>query len=265
MSRFGSYNSYLNSRNCCKDLTGPMGPTGTTGSIFIGSTNSNESFYPTFVKSTGGGQTGYIDTDLTYNPSTSLFNISQNISGGSAGPMLKLENTHSVIGNSNGTPSIEIYKSGRNAAVGDIIHSQHYYANDANIKREFTKLETKVRTVGGVNNNGSMSFYGLKNSVPTEFMQLNGLDNMNNMYLPLNMNDNIITTSSGNLVIDTTSSSNANASLIIATKSNVIGSGEGLVLKGNTLTSSIAPVTSSGKYLCLTIDNTVYKIQLLNP
>ena len=31
MSRFGSYNSYLNSRNCCKDLTGPMGPTGYSG------------------------------------------------------------------------------------------------------------------------------------------------------------------------------------------------------------------------------------------
>jgi hypothetical protein len=36
MSRqfFGSYNSYLNSKNCCKDLLpGPMGPTGERGVV----------------------------------------------------------------------------------------------------------------------------------------------------------------------------------------------------------------------------------------
>ena len=223
MSRFGSYNSYLNSRSCCRDIAGFIGPTGAigpTGTILTTATNSNETFYPTFVRSTTGGQTGYYDTDLTYNPSTSLFNISQNISGGPAGPMLKLENTHSIIGNSIGTPSIETYKSGRPAIAGDIIHSQHYYANDDNIKREFTRLEVKARNVGLVNNNGSISFYGLKNSTLTEFMQLNGPDNMNNMYLPLNMNDNIITTSSGDLIIDASSSSNANASVVITTKNN---------------------------------------------
>ena len=264
MSRFGSYNSYLNSRSCCRDIVGFIGPTGATGTMFTSVTNSNETFYPTFVRSTIGGQTGYFDTDLTYNPSTSLFNISQNISGGPTNPILKLENTHSDNGNSIGIPSIETYKSGRQAVAGDIIHSQHYYANQDNIKREFTKLEMKARNVGLVNNNGSISFYGLKNSTLTEFMQLNGPDNMNNMYLPLNMNDNTITTSSGNLIIDTTSSSDANASVVISTKNNVAGSGNGFALKGNTIISEIPSTTSSGKYLCLTINNVVYKINLLN-
>ena len=30
MSRFGSYNSYLNSRSCCRDIAGFIGPTGPT-------------------------------------------------------------------------------------------------------------------------------------------------------------------------------------------------------------------------------------------
>jgi len=51
---------------------GATGATGATGpsALSIALTSANLTHYPTFVGSTGIGQTGYIDADLTYNPST---------------------------------------------------------------------------------------------------------------------------------------------------------------------------------------------------
>ena len=63
--------------------------------------------------------------------------------------------------------------------------------------------------------------------------------------------------------IDTNVSSTAGATLTLATKDNVPGSGAGLVLTGNTLLNASAGIFS-GQHLCLTIGGTVYKIALLN-
>jgi hypothetical protein len=61
---------------------GSTGPTGATGpsALSIALTSANLTYYPTFVGSTGLGQTGYIDTDLTYNPSTNTLTAT-NFSG----------------------------------------------------------------------------------------------------------------------------------------------------------------------------------------
>jgi hypothetical protein len=79
----------------------------------------------------------------------------------------------------------------------------------------------------------------------------------------INVKGASVSTSTGNLTLSATTSSTAGATLTLATKDNVAGSGAGLVLTGNTLTSASAGV-SSGQYLCLTIGSVVYKIALLN-
>jgi hypothetical protein len=78
------------------------------------------------------------------------------------------------------------------------------------------------------------------------------------------MNGQDIKTSSGNMTIGNSSSSAAGATLTLATKDNVAGSGAGLVLNGNTLLSGSAG-GHFGQHLALTINGTVYKIALLNP
>jgi hypothetical protein len=52
--------------------------------------------------------------------------------------------------------------------------------------------------------------------------------------------------------------------IVLNTKTGTAGSGAGLNLKGNTLTDGSAG-GNSGQHLCLTINNVVYKIALLNP
>jgi len=56
---FGSYNSYLNSKNCCKDLIpGPMGSTGPTGAT--GRTGPTGATGPTITPTLLGGNTGAV-------------------------------------------------------------------------------------------------------------------------------------------------------------------------------------------------------------
>jgi hypothetical protein len=66
------------------------------------------------------------------------------------------------------------------------------------------------------------------------------------------------------MAINVASSSTAGATLTLATKDNVAGSGAGLLLTGNTLLSGSSG-GSSGQHLCLTIGGSVYKIKLENP
>ena len=56
---------------------------------------------------------------------------------------------------------------------------------------------------------------------------------------------------------------NSSSTLNLLTADNVTGSGQGLILTGNTLVSDMAGA-DSGKHLALTINGVVYKITLLN-
>ena len=64
-------------------------------------------------------------------------------------------------------------------------------------------------------------------------------------------------------IAGTAISLNSSSSLNLITANNVAGSGQGLTLSGNTLTSEMAGAFS-GQHLCLTINGVVYKITLLN-
>jgi hypothetical protein len=64
-------------------------------------------------------------------------------------------------------------------------------------------------------------------------------------------------------IAGTAISINSSSTLNLITADNVTGSGEGLILTGNTLVSETSG-SDSGKHLCLTINGVVYKITLLN-
>ena len=91
---------------------GSTGSTGATGpsALSIALTSANLTYYPTFVGSTGLGQTGYIDTDLTYNPSTNTFTATNfngnatsatNLAGGAGGqiPYQSAASTTALLAN----------------------------------------------------------------------------------------------------------------------------------------------------------------------
>ena len=92
--------------------TGPTGVTGPTGpsALSIAITSANLTYYPTFVGSTGLGQTGYIDADLTYNPSTNTLTSTNfngnatsatNLAGGAGGqiPYQSAASTTALLAN----------------------------------------------------------------------------------------------------------------------------------------------------------------------
>ena len=120
----------LGSGTANQGSTGPIGPTGATGptgpsALSIALTNTNLTFYPTFVGSTGLGQTGYIDADLTYNPSTNTLTATNfngnatsatNIFGGTGGqiPYQSAASTTAFL--SNGTTGQYLVSNGGAAA-----------------------------------------------------------------------------------------------------------------------------------------------------
>lgn len=123
-------------------------------------------------------------------------------------PSMTITNNLATVGATTGVPSVLYSKTGRNAVAGDVIASQHFYANDfAGTSTEFARIEASVRNTGVGNDDGSIAFSGLINGVMTEFFRINGADSENNMFLPVDMNGQAIKSSSGNLGISTASSS----------------------------------------------------------
>jgi len=127
-------------------------------------------------------------------------------------PTIQVFNTNTTAGNTTGVPSVEYYKSGRNAVAGDLISTHSFNAkNYVGTKTEFARIEAGVRSTGLNNDDGSIGFYCATQSggvnVLGEFFRLNGADNENNSFRPLDMNGNALKTSTGSLSIETTASS----------------------------------------------------------
>jgi hypothetical protein len=200
---------------------------------------------------------------LDYNAPT--LNLKSDNIGYLTDQLLNLENTNTTAGAFTGIPSVHTYKSGRNTIANDVIYSEQYYAkNYLGNKTLFGKIESLVTNSSAISgDDGALDFYTCVNGTSSLVLRLNGADNENNSFRPLDINGNALKTSSGNMSIDASSSSTAGATLSLTTKDNVAGSGAGLILNGNTLISGTAGGVS-GLHLALTINGVVYKIALLN-
>lgn len=182
-----------------------------------------------------------------------------------ANPMLELANKSTTAGATNGVPTTHYYKQGRNVVQNDYIASEHFFAkNYLGNKTEFGRITYQAtNSSAGGGDDGACGVWCAVNGTIQQVFLFNGADNQNNSFRPLDMNGNNVIASTGSMSIDTSASATAGATLTLATKDNVAGSGAGLVLSGNTLLSATSS-GNSGQHLALTIGGTVYKIQLLN-
>jgi hypothetical protein len=119
--------------------------------------------------------------------------------GGLNTPQLRIENRNTGSGTT-GSNGVEFYKNkvaGGVGAVGDIISSIGYYAkNYLGTKTLFGKMESIITsTSAGAGDDGALDFYTAVNGVISLVFRMNGADNENNSFRPLDMNGNAIKSS----------------------------------------------------------------------
>ena len=245
------------------NVSGPqVGVTATTN-MFLTAGNRN-------AMSVGGNtrlDLESVNTILT-NPAGSGGGTTTILGSGVVGkPALILSNQPSNLAN-NPTTLEMYYNKSIAGATGDIVTAINFYGEDASTNKiqlgGIESVLTQANPAVGTGPDGAMDFYTNVNGTKSLVWRLNGADNENNSFRPIDMNGQDVKTSSGNLSIGNASSSLAGSVLTIATKDATAGSGAGLALTGNTLLSPTSG-GNAGQHLCLTIGGTVYKIQLLNP
>lgn len=160
-------------------------------------------------------------TSDNLNMSASTLGITSSTLGFTSSPALLINNTNTTAGSTNGVPSIELTKSGRNGVANDTIGSVFFNALDSvGVERTFGKIESVITTtIAPSNHDGALDFYTLINGVNQLVFRMNGADNENNSFRPLDMNGSIIKTSVGDLSIDAGVSLN-NGIISLKPKSN---------------------------------------------
>jgi hypothetical protein len=199
----------------------------------------------------GGTLQQTLDLGNTATGANAKIGLTNNDVGYISSPQITLNNSRTDNGNTIGVPTTEYYKSGRNVVANDIVASQLYYAkNYAGAKTLFGKMECVATTTGLNNDDGALDFYSCVNGINNLVFRLNGADNENNSFRPLDMNGNALKTSQTNLAIEATASTGTGNISISAKGLASISSSQNNILL-STLSSSgtgqisIQPKTSS--------------------
>jgi hypothetical protein len=262
----------------------------------------------TWASIIAGGASATLQSVLTAgNTATgasALIGLTNSGVGYTSNPQLTLNNSNATAGATTGVPSVEYYKSGRNAVAGDTIASQSFYGkDDAGTKTEFVRIETLSQNVSsGGNKDGTIVFKTLVNNVFNSILTLNGSSQEIEIGKPIDLNGNAIKTSSGDLTL-TASTTTANSDIDGSTTDGNIsftantgaggvngfcflnadrgvglasalgGSNGNIILDVNNIgdlqlegTTLISPTAggNSGQHLRIKLNGTYYKIQLLN-
>lgn len=176
-----------------------------------------------------------------------------------ANPMLELVSTRLDAGATLGTPTIKTQET-KNAQTNDIIMSQQFHSKNFNgVDTQFGGIECRASTATAGDTDGSLDFYNTINGVLQMTFRMNGADNENNTFRPLDLNGNSLKTSATNLTIDA-STSTGNGVITLATK-NATG---GLAISGDKTQSNTAG-GNSGEHLVITLNGVQYKIKLELP
>jgi hypothetical protein len=189
----------------------------TNGALtFVGSPVSNSSLSASslvFIDTNAGASSASLQ-------STSL-SIQSPLTGYTSNPYIQLINLNATAGATTGVPSVEYFKSGRNAVATDVIASNNFYANNyAGTKTQFAKIEASVRNTASGNDDGSIGMFATLNGVLSEFFRVNGADGENNSFYPIDMNNQAIKSSTGNLTLSATAST-GNGDITLGAKRNV--------------------------------------------
>jgi hypothetical protein len=214
---------------------GPIGPTGATG--------------PT---GSGGNLQNILDNGNVATGANAKIGLTNSGIGYTTNPTITITNSNPGVGSTTGVPSIEYTKSGRNSVSGDIIASQHYYANSyIGTKTEFAKIETTVQNTSAGNNDGSIGLFGRVNGSLNEFLRIDGSDNQVNCYKQLDMNgQDIITSVSDIRIVSDTSSGSGNITILAKGSIGIAANNNGPLGSG-TITINSNTQYASGKAINL--------------
>ena len=140
--------------------------------------------------------------------------IQQATTGGSANPSVRITNSNASTGGVN----VDFYKN-RTGATNDIVSALNFYGKDnAGTKTQFGGIESVITSAGGGGGvDGALDFYSCVNGGKSLVFRMNGADNENNSFRPLDMNGNNIVTNSGNMTI-TTSASTGTGNMTLTSK-----------------------------------------------
>ena len=204
------------------------------------------------IQGNGGGELLESGNNIQFT-STRVGQVSQ--------PSFTFNNQNATLGS---YPAVKLDRTQGNFGAGETTSTISSFGRDASgVSREWSRIQTKTENVALGNQDGTLSIFNSVNGVVSETFNFNGGQNENNTFRPLDLNNNDIRTSTGNILLTGTLSSGA-GSIELKTKDATAGSGTGLILTGNTLLNASAG-GSAGTHLCLTINGTPYKIALLNP
>ena len=178
----------------------------------------------------------------------------QSSTGGATQPAYQIENTN---GSANAV-HIDLYKNSATPSTNDGIAGLSYHANNASAtKIEYARIQADQRDTTAGSENGSVSVYTCCSSAtPVEVFRFNGSGvGTNDLYKPLDVRNNNITSSSGTIELRqnavaggsiTIANDGANGSVLIQKNGSVAGS---LSISSNTtasITSQQALTLSGG-------------------
>jgi len=139
---------------------------------------------------------------LDYNPATANLTLSTNNTGTPANPMLTLNQTDTATG----AGTMKFYKN--LSVVGNDIGVITFNANTTTAtNQEYARIASTIRSNTSGNLDGSIGLFARVNNSNTEFIRVNGVDSQTEFLQPIDMNNNAITTGTGDLVLNTTASS----------------------------------------------------------
>jgi len=223
--------------------------------------------------------------------------------GGVSDPMIDLISTHTG-GSAVGNPTINYRKRGNNGTANALVATHNFFAkNYLGAETLFGKIESVITNSSAPSgDDGALDFYTCVNGVSSLVMRLNGADNENNSFRPLDMNGNAIKTNTGDLIL-TASTTTANSDIDGSTTDGNItftantgaggtngfcfltadrgvglssaqgGSNGNIILDVNNIgdlqlegTTLISPTSggNSGQHLRIKLNGTYYKIALQN-
>jgi hypothetical protein len=224
--------------------------------------------YLQFTDVAGTGTANLSSSTLTMvSPTTgvSLYNsgsarISSANSTGASTPLFTLEN--STAGASAGV-AMETYKNQATAGTAgdEVFRLSMFGKNSGNTKEEYGRITCNIRdpnpTTAGAD--GSIQLAVPVGDTMTTFLDLNGNSNRVNCLRQLNIQNNDIISSGGDIHLNASGSSGTGAINLQAKNA----SGGDLILNGTQLTA-VSAGGGAGLHLRIKINGVFYKIQLLN-
>ena len=168
--------------------------------------------------------------------------VQQATAGGATNPLCRLTNSNATTGGVN----VDLYKN-RTGATNDIVSALNFYGkDDAGIKRQFGGIESVITSAGGGGGvDGALDFYSCVNGGKSLVFRLNGADNENNSFRPLDMNGNNITSSSLAMTITTAASTGSGTLNLISKAGSALGVTAGSSLQMFANAGSVQTVSSS--------------------